>query len=323
MRKARTAALAEGNAGRAAAWRYVLTDPELDTFSYDVANCAELADGLSSVTGLPAPRIKAFFDELRDDTELRALVRRASRGNFVVQRDPPVGRHLAAYALVRARNPALVLEVGVRHGLGSLVLLRALQRNQAEASGPADVGDRGRGPGAPPSGRSSGLPAVLTSVDFDPAAGMLARRAMRLPAPAMPGAPRRNRRRYPLPRWRLTIGASPQCLPAAIAAANADASIDTAARAQGGVGVALLDSTPERRVTIGELAAVLRRAADPLIVLQSGWNTVLPDLCATIEHPCVRITDEPVEHVGAGRTAFVARFDADAAARHRGAPGPP
>jgi hypothetical protein len=41
----------------------------------------------------------------------------------------PYGRRLGWYAIVRARKPHLVVETGVHDGLGSTVLLRALERN--------------------------------------------------------------------------------------------------------------------------------------------------------------------------------------------------
>ena len=42
-----------------------------------------------------------------------------------------VGRRIGWYALVRAMKPNLVIETGVHHGVGALVLASAILRNQA------------------------------------------------------------------------------------------------------------------------------------------------------------------------------------------------
>lgn len=116
---------------------YVFTDPELDTFSYDLANEAELARAVADVTGDPVDVVTGWFAELRSDDVLAERLARATRGHPEAKRRPPLGRQLARYALVRSVQPALVVECGVKHGLGSLVMVRGLERNEADGSAPA------------------------------------------------------------------------------------------------------------------------------------------------------------------------------------------
>lgn len=252
LRKARTVAASEQTYTRAQALRYILTDPELDTFSYELANPGELAEALTGITGLPAADIARFFHEARSDAVLADRIRRGSRWNLGVKQRPPIGRHLAAYAIARARQPATVAEIGVRFGLGSLVLLRALERNAED-----------------------GHPGELVGVDIDPYAGTLV-------AAGTPG-------------WRFVAGPSPDIL--------------TSALAEHRVGFLISDSVPDERVTIAEVSAALRAASLPLVVMQSGWNLVLPQVCDEAGIPWVRTVDHPVSHIGAGRQAFYARFE--------------
>lgn len=252
LRKARTVAASEQPHTRAQALRYILTDPELDTFSYELANPGELAEALTSIAGLPAADIMNLFREVRGDDILADQIRRGSRWNFGVKQQPPIGRHLAAYAIARALHPATVAEIGVRFGLGSLVLLRALERNAAD-----------------------GNPGELVGVDIDPYAGTLVTAGT--------------------PGWRFVAGPSPDILPRALAERR--------------VGFLISDSVPDERVTIAEVSAALRAASLPLVVMQSGWNLVLPELCDEAGIPWVRTVDHPLSHIGTGRQAFYARFE--------------
>jgi Methyltransferase domain len=68
----------------------------------------------------------------------------------------PLGNRLLWYLAARYLKPALIVETGVYEGLGSLVLLQALDRNAAE-----------------------GHPGTLLSVDLDPTAGRLVPQHMR------------------------------------------------------------------------------------------------------------------------------------------------
>jgi Methyltransferase domain len=123
-------------------WRkraaYVLFDPEIESFSYDLENEAETISALAAALGCPAEELFAYAAETRDDPELNQLLRRHIRWRLDVKRQPPLGNRLAWYVIVRTCKPKLIVETGIYLGLGSLTLLRALERN-AEEGGPGEL----------------------------------------------------------------------------------------------------------------------------------------------------------------------------------------
>jgi hypothetical protein len=131
--------------------RFVLLDPEPDNFTYPIANEADLAAWAATVGRCDLGLLEAFLAEPRQDAVLNARLREATAGRWLwTKRSPEFGKRLGWYALVRATRPSLIIETGVHDGLGSLLLLRALQRNLEE-------GHRGR----------------LVSFDVNPTAGWL------------------------------------------------------------------------------------------------------------------------------------------------------
>jgi hypothetical protein len=111
---------------------FLFVDREFDNFNYDIANREELATFLPEVLGISPDAAARFVAELDGDVELARLL----GARLAVRRDrndsQPYGRRLGWYVAVRARKPALAVETGVHDGLGSTVLLRALERNEAE-----------------------------------------------------------------------------------------------------------------------------------------------------------------------------------------------
>lgn len=132
--------------------RFVLLDPEPDNFTYDLDNEDELATWVAAVTGGAPADAARLIAEARDDAELARRLHAATRRHRAWSKPAPAfGKRLGWYALVRLLEPEIVVEAGVHDGLGSLVLLRALERNRA---------------GGAVAGR-------LISFDVNPAAGWL------------------------------------------------------------------------------------------------------------------------------------------------------
>ena len=149
LQKAR--AVRSSNASVARHWRFVLLSPEPHNFTFEIANLGELAQWAAAVTDSTPDRAQAVIDEVSRDAVLAARVRAATRGRWWWStRAPAFGKRLGWYALARMLRPRLVVEVGVDDGLGSLLLLRALERNASE-----------------------GHPGRLVSFDVNPAAGWL------------------------------------------------------------------------------------------------------------------------------------------------------
>jgi predicted O-methyltransferase YrrM len=94
--------------------------------------------------------VRDLFDEIENDgvfrEQLNSKLRPRSDRNPVAR----YGRRVGWYAAVRKFKPRMVIESGVHDGLGSSILLRALERNQSE-----------------------GFNGVLIGIDVDPAAGWL------------------------------------------------------------------------------------------------------------------------------------------------------
>jgi Methyltransferase domain len=117
-------------------WRtraaYVLFDPEIESFSYRLENEAEAIHSLAAALGRPVDELSAYAAETRTDPELNQLLTQHLRWRLDVKHRPPLGNRLAWYVIVRAIKPRLIVETGVYLGLGSLTLLRALERNAEE-----------------------------------------------------------------------------------------------------------------------------------------------------------------------------------------------
>lgn len=129
----------------------VLAAPEPDNFTYEISNQAALADWVAVSSGATVADAAALVEEPQRDHVLMRQLTAATAGRWLwTKRSPPFGRRLGWYALVRATRPELIVEVGSHDGLGSLMMLRALERN-------ADEGHPGR----------------LVSFDVNPTAGWL------------------------------------------------------------------------------------------------------------------------------------------------------
>jgi hypothetical protein len=116
--------------------RYVLWSPEVDTFTYAIANADEMAERLGAVLDRPAAELQGFITEALEDPELGPRLTRdiGWRVLFMKRRPPLPSHHLSAWAIIRAIKPAIVVETGILDGLGSRTMLRAIQLNQAEGS---------------------------------------------------------------------------------------------------------------------------------------------------------------------------------------------
>lgn len=130
---------------------FVLADPEPDNFTYELANEIELATWVAKISGHSQAAAQDAIAEVRSDSVLRERVRRAAESRWWWSKpQPPFGKRLGWYAIARLTRPRLIIETGVHDGLGSLLLLRALERN---------------------AGR--GVDGTLVSFDVNPAAGWL------------------------------------------------------------------------------------------------------------------------------------------------------
>jgi hypothetical protein len=135
--------------GRSVDW--LVRGRETTNFTYDLdsLNRNQLCWFISSVTGAPVAQVRAWVQELEDDSHLADhLTDRLSSNprRRICAQEPHWARRSGWYAIVRATQPEHVVETGTHLGLGSCVLAAALLRN-----------GHGR----------------LTTIDIDPRAGYL------------------------------------------------------------------------------------------------------------------------------------------------------
>jgi predicted O-methyltransferase YrrM len=135
--------------GRSVDW--LVRGRETTNFTYDLnsLNRDQLCWFISAVTGAEIGQVRAWTQELEDDSDLAEhLARRLSSNPLrrICATEPHWARRSGWYAIVRAAQPNHVVETGTHLGLGSCVIAAALLRN-----------GHGR----------------LTTIDIDPEAGYL------------------------------------------------------------------------------------------------------------------------------------------------------
>jgi predicted O-methyltransferase YrrM len=121
---------------RDAGW-YVLHSRELTNFTYELSNERELAALVAGALGADEEQAAGYLLELREDTELIERLEQGLRSDPRRDGSARLGKRRALYAAVCMARPRVVVETGLYDGLATAVLLRALERNEAE-------GDPGR-----------------------------------------------------------------------------------------------------------------------------------------------------------------------------------
>ncbi|MFL5828850.1 MAG: class I SAM-dependent methyltransferase [Solirubrobacteraceae bacterium] len=114
--------------------RYILLDPEVESYTYRVANVAGMLETIADATGAPIDELRRYVLEADTDPELRDNLSRRLRWRFDVKRRPELANRLGWYVLIRALRPRLIVETGIYNGFGSLTLLRALERNALDGT---------------------------------------------------------------------------------------------------------------------------------------------------------------------------------------------
>lgn len=108
---------------------YIINSEETTNFSYRLTelNKKQLAGFVSDIVDIPIEEAEEYINEIENDEKLREHIRNnASKSDF---QDPKFGRRIGWYALVRASEPQLVVESGVKDGLGTCVIASALTKN--------------------------------------------------------------------------------------------------------------------------------------------------------------------------------------------------
>jgi predicted O-methyltransferase YrrM len=132
--------------------KWVFATTEESNFLYDISeqSRADLALMLASFVDAPPHLVSQYFEEARNAELLGSAIEAHGLGPTVFP-----GRREAWYVLTRLLKPTTVLETGVADGLGALMLLSALRKNDGE-----------------------GFPGRYVGVDITPGAGRWAANAL-------------------------------------------------------------------------------------------------------------------------------------------------
>lgn len=110
---------------------------EFSNFYYDLTekNRMELASLIAFIFGISPHGVLELFKEVDSDIVLRTTLEEFKERNPELRDSTmKVGRRLGWYAIARVMKPAVIVETGVHHGVGALVLNRALERNRLEGN---------------------------------------------------------------------------------------------------------------------------------------------------------------------------------------------
>jgi hypothetical protein len=111
------------------ALRYLAFDREVTNLTYEIENVGDLVDFVSETFDWKRATVSEHVLEIQNDEVLRQQLRQRLRSRTDRNPEPRYGRRIGWYAIVRGLRPRLIVETGVHDGLGSAVLLRALERN--------------------------------------------------------------------------------------------------------------------------------------------------------------------------------------------------
>jgi hypothetical protein len=112
-----------------AAFRYLLHGREYTNLTYEIENVDELVDFLARKLDRAHDEIAGYVGEPESDAGFLGELSQALASRPDRNPAPHFGRRLGWYAIVRALRPDVVVETGVHDGLGSALLLQALERN--------------------------------------------------------------------------------------------------------------------------------------------------------------------------------------------------
>jgi len=113
---------------------YLAKGRELANFTYEIANRESLVMAIAEAMGTDPARVSNLIAELENDQELARLLANRLTSRRDREHAAHYGRRLGWYAMVRLTMPRVVVETGVHDGLGSSVLLRALEANAHEGT---------------------------------------------------------------------------------------------------------------------------------------------------------------------------------------------
>ncbi len=114
-------------------WTWKDTEDSNFYYKLNSLNNDQLAQTVSTITGISYSVILQYFNELESDYELRKHIKVGiTTAKYGKDIKVDFGRRLGWYAFIRSMKPKVVIETGVDHGVGACVITSALIRNASE-----------------------------------------------------------------------------------------------------------------------------------------------------------------------------------------------
>lgn len=116
-------------------WIWINQRTETDNFYYSLTaeNKSYLASTVAAVTQANIQDVHKYLDEIQSNTEIDSKIKGVLLSeSHLRDSQAGLGRRIGWYAFIRATKPRVVVETGVHHGVGALVILEALRKNREE-----------------------------------------------------------------------------------------------------------------------------------------------------------------------------------------------
>jgi hypothetical protein len=116
-------------------WGWLNQRTETDNFYYSLTeeNKNYLASTIAAVTRADVQEVQRFLNEIENNDQLETKIKSVLLSETHLRDSQAgLGRRVGWYAFIRVTKPRIVVETGVHHGVGALVILEALKRNHQE-----------------------------------------------------------------------------------------------------------------------------------------------------------------------------------------------
>lgn len=117
----------------AKSWSYKRTEFSNYYYALTPRNRKDLAFLISHICHESLQNVEDYFSEIENDNLVKdILIRFRDKNPELRDSTMEIGRRIGWYAIIRIRKPKFVVETGVHHGVGALVINSALHRNRNE-----------------------------------------------------------------------------------------------------------------------------------------------------------------------------------------------
>lgn len=117
----------------AKSWSYKRTEFSNYYYALTPRNRKDLALLISHICHESLQNVEDYFSEIENDNLVKdILISFRDKNPELRDSTMEIGRRIGWYAIIRIRKPKFVVETGVHHGVGALVINSALHRNRNE-----------------------------------------------------------------------------------------------------------------------------------------------------------------------------------------------